>query len=420
MKPVLMVAFHYPPYFGSSGVHRTLKFSRYLPDHGWRPIVLSVNPRAYSHTNAAQLAEIPVDVEVTRTFALDSHRHLAIGGKSLGITAIPDQWSSWWLSAVPAGLRLIRKHRPAVLWSTYPIPTAHLIGLALHRLTGIPWVADFRDIMTETGYPRQPLLRRVYVSIERAVIRHASVVVQTTRSAQQIYIDRYPKLSNMTCRVIANGYDEEDFIGLPPSRAGDFEVSEPLHLVHSGLIYLEERDPRPFFRALARLRRDGIVKADTLRVDLRGAGSDEYFARLIRELGIGDVVRLLPSISYHEALRRCSEAAALLLLQGPSCDVQIPAKAYEYLRLRKPILALTSATGDTARLLADCGGATVIDLLDEDALYRGLPRFLEMLRNRRHPLPDPTKTVRHDRRQQAGELADCLADVIASTSERSA
>ena len=148
-RRVLMVAFHYPPCFGSSGYLRTLKFSRYLPQHGWQPIVLTAHPRAYPQTTAEQLPEVPPIASVTRTFALDARRHLAIRGSSLRIMALPDQWSSWWLSAVPAGLRLVRRYRPAVLWSTYPIATAHLIGLTLHRLTGIPWVADFRDSMTD-------------------------------------------------------------------------------------------------------------------------------------------------------------------------------------------------------------------------------------------------------------------------------
>jgi glycosyltransferase involved in cell wall biosynthesis len=420
MKPVLMVAFHYPPCFGSSGIHRTLKFSRYLPDSGWLPIVLTADPRAYRLTTTAQLAEIPPEVTVTRSPALDSHRHLAIRGKSLAFTSIPDQWATWWLSAVPAGLRLIRRHRPAIIWSTYPTPTAHLVAWTLQRLTGLPWVADFRDIMTTADHPREPGLRRSHAWIERATIRRAARVIHTTPSAQRLYIDRYATLSAATCQVIRNGYDEEDFTDLTDTRGTDRIASEPLRLIHAGLIYDEERDPRPFFRALARLRREGIVKPATLRVDLRGAGSEDYFAGLIRDLGIGDIVRLLPRIAYREALRECSEASALLILQGPSCDGQIPAKAYEYLRLGKPVLALTTASGDTARLLEDCGGATVLDLMDEDVLHKGLPSFLDLLRNRRHPVPDQTRVSRYARRTQAGNLATCLTELHAEHERRNA
>ncbi len=417
---VLMVAFHYPPCFESSGVHRTLKFSRYLPDHGWAPIVLSADPRAYLQTRNDQLAEIPATVKVRRTFALDSHRDLAVRGKSLAVTAMPDQWVSWWFSAVPAGLRLIRKHRPAVIWSTYPIPTAHLVALTLHRLTGTPWVADFRDIMTADDYPRDRRLRGVYRWIERAVVRHAARIVQATPSGQRLYIDRYPSLSDTTCRVIPNGYDEEDFAGLPFAAAGRPVVTGPVRLIHAGLVYYEERDPRPFFQAVARLRRDGIVGPDRLRVDLRGAGSEAYFGGLIRDLGIADVVHLRPRISYHEVLRECGEAAGLLLLQGPSCDAQIPAKAYEYLRLGKPILALATKTGDTARLLEACGGATVVDLLDEEAIYRALPGFVDAVSQGRHPRPDPVRARRFARRNQAGELARFLTELDVPRAERTA
>ena len=364
MKTVLMVAFHYPPCFGSSGVQRTLKFSRYLPDWGWKPLVLTAQPRAYAQSTPEQVAEIPAAVLVTRAFALDTSRHLAVRGSSLRVMSLPDRWSSWVLGAIPAGLSLIRRERPAVIWSTYPIASAHLIGLALHRFSGLPWVADFRDSMTEEGYPRDRLTRKSYLTLERQVVRRASRIVFTARSTRAMYLTRYPQLDPDRCLVISNGYDEADFENL-----GDGDSvrpsSRPIRLVHAGVIYPEERDPRPFFRALSRLRREGKIDRGALSIALRASGSEEAYATMLVELGISDLVHLLPAIPYHDVLRECSEADGLLLLQGPSCNHQIPAKLYEYLRLRKPILALTDAQGDTARVLAETGGATVIDLLQE-------------------------------------------------------
>jgi hypothetical protein len=155
-----------------------------------------------------------------------------------------------------------------------------------------------------------------------------------------------------------------------------------------------------------------------LQIELRAAGSERYFSSLLRDLGLGDLVRLLPPLDYHAALRDCAEADGLLLLQGPSCDRQIPAKTYEYLRLGKPILALTTPEGDTAGVLSECGGATIVDLLDQDALYHALPLFLESLRRGRHPLPDPAKTAQYARHNQAYELAACLADITAPAVRR--
>ena len=116
MNKVLMIAFHYPPYCGGSGIQRTLKFSRYLPDHGWQPIILTASPRAYSQVGYDQVNEIPAGVSVTRAFALDTTQHLSIRGSYLRWMALPDRWISWWLGAVAGGLRVIRKHRPEVIW----------------------------------------------------------------------------------------------------------------------------------------------------------------------------------------------------------------------------------------------------------------------------------------------------------------
>src|SRR5215470_2462779 len=128
---VLMIAYHFPPLRGSSGIQRTLRFVQYLPERGWQPYVLAPHARAYGAVGDDLMQELPSGLVVERAFALDAARHLAIRGRYLGGLAIPDRYVYWVLGAVPAGLGLIRRYRPKVLWSTYPIATAHLIGYLL-------------------------------------------------------------------------------------------------------------------------------------------------------------------------------------------------------------------------------------------------------------------------------------------------
>jgi glycosyltransferase involved in cell wall biosynthesis len=246
--------------------------------------------------------------------------------------------------------------------------------------------------------------------IERWVARYALRLVFTAESSLRLYRERYPELPAERCVLISNGYDEEDFRHLPvpaPSAAD----AAPLRLVHLGLVYPEERDPRPFFQALARLLKDGHVSPDTLRVELWGCGADKYYAGILGQLRLEEMVELRPTLPYREALRDCADASAFLVLQAASCNRQIPAKTYEYLRLRKPILALTAADGDTARLLRATGGATIVDLQDEEAIYATLPKFLAAVRFGSHPLPDSTITQRYERHTQARELAACLSSI---------
>jgi glycosyltransferase involved in cell wall biosynthesis len=414
MRKILIVAFHFPPQAGSSGMLRALKFCRNLPENGWEPVVLTASPRAYEKLDWTQVGEIPSGMRVFRAFALDTQRHLAIRGRYLRWTALPDRWVSWCLGAVPSGLFAIYRQRAQVILTTFPVATSLLIGLILHRLTGRPWLVDLRDSMTEEDYPRDPLTWRLYRWIERQMVRHGSRLIFTAPSTIRMYLERYPELRPEKCLLIPNGYDESDFRSLVPWELRDNHSGSPLYLLHMGVLYPEERDPDPFFQALRRLKTEGRVSAAQLRVGLRASGSEGYHADKIHQLGIEDLVELLPALPYHQALQEGAHADGLLLFQGASCDHQIPAKAYEYLRLRRPILALTTETGDTAALLKETRGATIVNMHDAGAIYRALPGFLDSLQRGEHQLPDADKVVQYSRSNQAQALARCLSQLICS------
>ncbi len=408
LKNILMIAFHYPPFSGGSGVHRTLKFSRYLPESGWRPIILTAQDRAYPQTSTHQLQEIPSDVLVKRAFALDTSRHLSIRGSYVKALALPDRWVSWILGAIPLGLYLIRKYQPVAIWSTYPIATAHLIGYLLNKITGIPWIADFRDSMTEENYPRDRTTRKYYQWIEQKALSRSAKSIFTAPSTKQLYLSRYPWLKAESCVVIPNGYDEQDFVDFNAKNGTPSDPQGPIRLVHAGVVYPEERDPRPFFAALAKLKSDGRIHRNMLRIEFRGSGSDELYASILNKLDIADIVHLLPSLPYRDSLKDCALADGLLLLQGASCNHQIPAKAYEYLRLQKPVLALTDAEGDTAQVLKESGGATILDMSDADALQAELPDFFNQIRTGNHSIPIATVVQKYSRKAQAEALASSL------------
>jgi glycosyltransferase involved in cell wall biosynthesis len=409
MKKVLIVAYHFPPQAESSGYLRSLKFCRYLPEEGWQPRVLTVHPRAYERTNPSQLNEIPSSVQVDRVFALDTQRHLSFRGRYPRAMALPDRWVSWCLGAIPAGYRAIRREKCDAILTTFPIASAVLIGLILHRLTGIPWVADFRDSMTEPDYPRERSTWRVYRWLEQRTVRDAARLIFTASSAVRMYLERYPDLAANRCSLILNGYDEEDFRDL---RSSPSLTSRPFRLVHMGLLYPIERDPKPFFRAVSQLQRDGKLDAARLRIELRASGYESAYEPMIRAEGIENLVHLLPPLPYREALQDSANADGFLLFQAACCDHQIPAKVFEYLRLAKPILALTSHKGDTASLLRQTGGATIVDSADWQAISRALPEFLNAAQTHAHSQPDRSLVECYSRKAQAKALAHLLDEVI--------
>jgi len=380
-KRALLIAFHFPPQAGSSGIQRTLSFSKHLGSYGWEPLVVSAHPRAYDVQNHGQLASVPPQLVVKRAFALDAKRHLGYKGRYLELLALPDRWVSWWLGAVPAGRALIRQYKPQLIWSTFPIASAHLIGLTLHRLTGLPWVADFRDPMLQPSYPVSPVQRKIYQWIERQAITRCRIAVFTTHSAMDSYRLRFPQLPASKFVVIENGYDEDGFDGQVIPELVAPPAGRRITLVHSGVLYNTGRDPSAMLAALAALRQAGTVDAARLRVVLRAPGDIAAISALVTQFGVGDMVEVLPPVPYRQALQEMLEADGLVVFQGTPFNTQIPAKIYEYFRARKPILGLVDTAGETARVLGAAGFSSVANLDRKEEIMPVLARFVDDIRS---------------------------------------
>lgn len=347
-KRVLMIAFHFPPMRGSSGLQRSLRFANHLPEFGWDVRVLSVSPMAYPDVATDQLAHISPDITVRRTWCVDAARHLSLRGRYPQWLALPDRWSSWLLTSLPVILWERQTWRPDVIWTTFPIATTHLIGTWAKRLTGLPWVADFRDSMTEEHYPSDPRVRSMYRGIERKTIETATACVFTAEGTRRMYGARYPRVGARDWSVIPNGYDETAFAQAERTLSGRARTDSRVTVVHSGLLDPTDRDPLPFMDALADLRADGTIDASRVRVILRASGHDDVYRPQIERRQLADIVTLDPAIAYVDALAEMLNADGLLLFQGSPCNHQIPAKLYEHFRARRPILCITDPGGDTA------------------------------------------------------------------------
>ena len=337
---------------------------------------------------------------------------LRSAGVIWGVTALPDRWVSWWPAGVIQGLDLIRRHRPDVIWATYPIATAHLIAATLRDLSGLPLVADYRDAMVVKDFPDDPRIRRIFSRIERRVIRSASAAVFTTPRSRELYRARYPEEAAEKLVCIRNGYDEADFREIP---LGDQRpAARRLKLLHSGLLKLSERDPRPFLGALAELLRAGAIGASDIDVVFRAPGDEPGYRRIIRDLGLENVVRVEPAVAYEAALREMALADALLLFQDAHCNHLVPAKLYEYIRAQRPVLALTDRGGETADLMGEARAGLVLDIASQEEIRAALPAFLQRVREGSADRAPLELVRRYARREQAGELAALFERVIGS------
>jgi glycosyltransferase involved in cell wall biosynthesis len=324
------------------------------------------------------------------------------------LLAIPDRLVGWIPFAVARGLRVIREAGIDVLYSTCPAPSAHLIAWMLSRITGVPWLADYRDPWIEEGiFPTPGTWRYKFESfLEAKVIRDCTYLVVTTPNLGREFVERYPHLEEERVRVIFNGYDEADFNGLNAS-----SWPERFEIIHAGLVTPEYRNPLPLLEVLAELMREGRLQSSEVRVSFIGDGAwlgSQEFRSKVESLGLEQVVKVESRVSHQEALERMANAAVLLLLQA-SDDTRalIPAKAFEYLRIGRPILALT-LPGATADLLQDQRHCFAVNPADKRSLAEAILTLHRAWRDRCEFGP-AKNLARYERKNLTREFSTLLS-----------
>jgi glycosyltransferase involved in cell wall biosynthesis len=291
----------------------------------------------------------------------------------------PDSQTGWIPGGIRACLKEIRKARPHVVYTTSPCTSSHLIGLVVSYLTRIPWVADLRDPwrgnpFRQIPFPSLDLWDSV---LERAVLGRADHVICNTASATDALRTRRPFLSQK-CTTILNAFDPIWFDDLEPRRA----TSPNRYLItHAGQFYGRRR-PEPWFRAL----RTAIDRQPSLSETLRFAliGSEHCDGTPLDQIaareGVADQVLHLGPMPHHETLAHLagSDVLALAGSEGPGSELQIPNKLFEYIALKKPIIATLSA-GHPAMGILDSVRATarVGEPGNDEALAEALCGFAD-------------------------------------------
>lgn len=404
-----MISYFFPPFLGSSGYLRTLKFAQYLPGLGFEPIILTANIKSYHKSDMDMIKMLPTNLIVRRSFALNIKKHFSLKGKYPNFFDIPDQYSTWIPDSIHEGLKIIREYKIELIFSTYPVTSAHLIGWILHRLTKIPWIADFRDPMWDkyTLVPKIQLKSRK--KIELKTIQNASHITCTTASMEKLLLDRYNKLSRQNITTIPNGYDEDDFKDINMIN----NQEEKKRIIHAGLLERIDRDPFPFFEGVKIFIEKTKLDENLIKIDFFNPGDDKMYNEKIKKLNLENIINIREHIPYKNILKEMNQSDLLLLFQGKTCDIQVPAKFYEYLRIGKPIMALTTKNGETGNLVKKTKSGFVVDIENKIEIADTLESWYNHVKNG-DPMPKPDKeTVKNfTRESHTIQLAKCFDKVL--------
>ncbi|MFZ2098314.1 MAG: glycosyltransferase [Anaerolineales bacterium] len=408
---VLMITYYFPP-MGGNGVQRTLKFVKYLMEFGWQSHILTVKETT-SLKDQTYMDELPGSLPIIRTPILSLPTRLPWKLRSFVSRwfLIIDEQIGWLPFGISAGLKIIKQGDIKVIYSTSTPYTTHLIAHSLHKLTQLPWVADFRDPWIDNPFIKFPtaLHRRINERLEKNIFTTAERVILNTEVSRQHYIDKYFQLPVEKFITIPNGYDQVDIECINKRN----QINSSFTIVHLGSLYRKTRSSEFFLKALNEAIRDGRLLPDKIRVLLIG-NIDKETPGIVRELQLSKKVELLGYIPHRQALDYLFSADLLLLLPyyGVGAELSIPAKIYEYLASRKPILCLAES-GACSDLVLKARAGSIVPPTDTNKIADEIVRLYHLWEKGAINFePNIDLISSFERRKLAGQLSDLFNGLI--------
>ena len=254
------------------------------------------------------------------------------------VILFPDKYLGWFLTLYPAIVREAKESRPDFIIVTGPPFTPFLATALAAKRCKINWIGEYRDRWMDDPYAEWPQWRRRFDHwFEKKLLSSASAIVTVSPKWKRYFENKFRR----PVGIFLNGYDPESF-DVEPTLSHE---GLPLLVTHMGRCYPNRRDPSQLFEALSR----GRFTPDEIKFRFYGWAL-EYVEEKVREYGVEEFVEILPPVPYKESIALQTGGDALLLMQwnNKADEGNIPAKLFEYLAAKRPIIAVGCETGFVA------------------------------------------------------------------------
>lgn len=396
-KKVLIITYYWPP-AGGITVLRCLKIAKYLRQFGWEPIIYTAENAHYPFLDPSNEKDVPANLTVIRRpiwepYAIykkltgkkkdaNVNNVFYVKGEDPGLMHrlsvwirsnffIPDARASWIKPSVKFLLNYLKENPVDAIFSDGPPHTNTRIATIVSQKTGIPWLADFQDPWTQVDYYQLLSLTKwgdqKHHRLEQASFRQAAAMTIVSPTWKK----ELEEIGAENVHVIPWGYDPDDY---PKSAA---LTNRSFSLTHIGIMGYD-RNPQTLFRVLSKIRVENHPLAN--KIIFRLIGQVDYSVKeTYEENNLADKVEVVGSVAREKALAAAGESAVLLLLlnQQDNAKGRIPGKLFEYLALRRPILAFGPPDSDVARILTATKSGICMDYDDKAGIAEVLARFWE-------------------------------------------
>lgn len=381
MKKVLIITYYWPP-SGGIGVNRCLKFTKYLRNFGWEPVIYAPENADYPYIDEENIKQVPKDITVLKTKIIEPFKlfkffsgkksneamsnpiHVRDGKRKFinnfsiwirGNFFIPDARALWIKPSVKYLSKYIAENHIDAILTDGPPHTNTVIAQKISQKFNIPWLADFQDPWTQVDYYKELKLTKW------ADEKHHRLEQQTFNTAKKITIasPTWKKdlklIGAKNIDVIYWGYDEDDFKSL------NHKIDTKFSIYHAGMLGFD-RHPGTLLKVLAELKDEIPEFSDKLEIKLAGF-IDYSILETIAKLNLTDNLNNLGTIKRQMALEHTINSQILLLLINKAENAQgrIPGKLFELMRSKRPILAMGTDKSDVQSIITNTNTGKYVD-----------------------------------------------------------
>ncbi len=426
MRKVLIITYYWPP-SGGSAVLRWLKFSKYLRDFGWEPVIYTPENPEPQEIDESLLQDIPENMEILKTHITEPYSiYKWLTGKKqsdrLGVALMTDsnkrsflaKWALWirsnffipdprmlWIRPSVKNLTKYLKENPVdVVISTGPPHSMHLIAMKLKRKLEIKWVADFRDPWTNIDFYKDLLLTgyadRRHRTLEKKVLATADRIVTVSPGMTE----EFTQMGFSHVSTITNGFDEIR------GSSGDCHI-ERFSITHLGSLP-HSRNPVHLWKVLSELTMENKAFADQLEIKLVGK-TDQSVSKAIAFHKLDPFVKYIPFVPHSETASILKSSAVLLLCINNTQNAGgiLTNKFFEYLSVKRPILGIGPENGDAAHILEQTRAGNMFDYENISGLKQNILRLFELYSQKRLDI-ESSGVSKYSRRNLTAQLSELL------------
>ena len=372
-KKILIITYYWPP-AGGPGVQRWLKFSKYLPDFGWKPIIFTPENPSYPLLDESLLNDIPENIEMVKTKIWEpyqlaeklnkSNKKFKAGQFDVGQNQswksklsiwvrgnffIPDARVFWVKPSVKFLSKYLQENHIETIVTTGPPHSLHLIGLGLKKqFPNLKWIADFRDPWTEISYYKHLKLTKnsdkKHREMEKSVFKNADITLATSFTDAE----NFRKMgANSVC--ITNGFDEK--VRSAKLEVGNSQISEKFTLSYVGVLE-QLRNPEILWEVLGEMISENLDFKENFQLKIAGRFDDKILGKL-ETSPLQNSILNLGYISHEKAVSEMENSSVLLITNFPNENSKgiIPGKLFEYLATGNQILSFGPKDADVAKIL---------------------------------------------------------------------